>query len=206
MARLVSAAVALGFGDARAQPTGETTLPATTAAANDAEIGDQLIGAAIGVALGNSLTPGGLRATGHYLYQLSARDWFDGRAAFTLGGGSAGCFRNRQDVIECDHGAVDGASFEIVAAIRRMLPAQNAFRPFVELGIGASYVRYAKDNLSGFALPIHVGGGVRARVSSSLAIIGAGELVIGLGSFGRGLGLEAQLGLAVTGGVEFRLK
>src|SRR5688572_11595198 len=80
----------------------ETSVAA--GAAKDEDIGDQLIAAELGVAVGGRVTPGGLRVSGHYLYQLTEQDWFDGTASFTFGGGDAECFRNRDDEFLCDHG------------------------------------------------------------------------------------------------------
>ena len=170
------------------------------------EIGDQGVAAAVGVTSGGRVTPGGLRITGHYLYQLSATDWFDGIAAFTIGGGDAGCFRDRQSATVCDHGVADGAGFEIAAGVRRMFASQGKFRPFARAAIGVAYVRYSDDDLSGIAIPLHLGGGVRARVSDLVAIVGLADLAVGFGRFGRGLGSEPHLGLAITAGAEFRLK
>ena len=93
------------------------------------EIGDQAIGAEIGVATGGRVTPGGLRITGHYLYQLSDQDWFDGTAAFTFGGGAAACFRDRTDAFVCDHGLADGDGIELAANVRRMFAAQGHVPP-----------------------------------------------------------------------------
>lgn len=181
--------------------------PSVTAAADPAEeIGDQAIGAETGIAGGGRVTPGGLRVAGHYLYQLSASDWFDGTAAFTFGGGSAACFRDRMDTMVCDHGFTDGRGVEISAGVRRMFAAQGAFRPFARVGVGIELVQFADDDVSGVAIPLHLGGGVRARVAPSVAIVAQGRLVLGLGRFGDALGLEPQVGLAVTAGAEFRLR
>ncbi|MEO8700072.1 MAG: hypothetical protein ABI867_08515 [Kofleriaceae bacterium] len=170
------------------------------------EIGDQGIGATTGLATGGRVTAGGLRITGHYLYQLSSKDWFDGTVGFTFGGGAAGCFRDREDTVICDHGIADGGAIELAAGVRRMFAAQGAFRPFARAAIGLAYVRFDDDELSGLAVPLHLGGGVRARVSSLVALVGMGEVMFGFGKFGRGLGTEPQLGINVSVGAEFRLK
>ncbi len=167
---------------------------------------DQSVGAALGIATGGRVTPGGLRMTGHYLYQLSSQDWFDGTAAFTFGGGDAACFRDRMDLVVCEHGISDGAALELAAGVRRMFAAQGSFRPFARVAVGLSYVRFADDDVSGIAIPLHLGGGVRARVSSTVAIVGMGELTLGFGRFGRGLGVEPQAGIVVTAGAEFQLR
>lgn len=170
------------------------------------DLGDQGVGAMTGVATGGGVTAGGVRVSGHYLYQLSAQDWFDGTASFTFGGGEAGCFRDRMDTLICDHGIADGAALEIAAGVRRMFAARGAFRPFVRAAIGLSYTRFSDDDVTGVSIPLHAGGGLRAKVADSVAIVGLAELTFGLGRFGRGLATEPQLGLAVTAGAEFRLR
>jgi hypothetical protein len=170
------------------------------------DLGDQGIGATTGIAIGGRVTPGGLRFTGHYLYQLAEQDWFDGTASFTFGGGSAACFRDRVDTFVCDHGLADGAAIEIAAGVRRMFASQGAFRPFARVAVGVSYVRFSDDDVTGLVFPVHAGAGVRARVSPDVAIIALGEIALGFGRFGSGLGAEPQLGLAVTAGAEFRLQ
>ncbi|MBS1122882.1 MAG: hypothetical protein H6Q90_5110 [Deltaproteobacteria bacterium] len=189
------------------------TAASTSAAPADADVadvaadpGDQSVGASMGVATGGRVTPGGVRITGHYLYQLSSQDWFDGTASFTFGGGDAACFRDRMDVVVCQHGIADGGAIELAAGVRRLFAPKGAFRPFARAAIGISYVRFGDDDVSGLAIPLHLGAGVRARVSPVVALVGMGELMIGVGKFGRGLGTEPQLGLAVTAGAEFQLK
>ncbi|MDQ3339845.1 MAG: hypothetical protein M4D80_32200 [Myxococcota bacterium] len=175
--------------------------------AEDDTIPDQSVGGQIGIAGGGGggVTPGGLRISGHYLYQLSAQDWFDGTASFTFGGGGAECFRDRMDFVVCDHGFADGRAVEVVAAVRRYFAPQGKYVPFARLGVGISVVRFGDDDVTGVAIPIHFGGGVRANVAHQVAIVAQGELMAGLGRFGRGMGTEPQLGVAVTAGAEFRL-
>lgn len=198
--RLMLVMVLLGGGIAHAQPE-------LTASADPAEdIGDQAIGAETGIAGGGRTTPGGLRVAGHYLYQLSDQDWFDGTAAFTFGGSSAACFRDRMDTLVCEHGFTDGRGVEISASVRRMFAAQGQFRPFARVGVGVAVVQFAGDDVSGIAIPLHLGGGVRARVAPSIAVVAQGELQLGLGRFGNDLGLEPQVGVAITAGAEFRLR
>lgn len=170
------------------------------------EIGDQAIGAQVGVAGGGRVTPGGLRISGHYLYQMSESDWFDGTASFTHGGGEAQCFRDRMDTYQCGHGFTDGSSFEISANVRRVFAPRGQFHPFARAGIGVALVRFSNDQLSGLAFPLHGGGGVRAHVAPGIAVVAQADLQLGLGLFGRGLGAEPQLGMTVTAGAEFRLK
>lgn len=177
---------------------------ASAASAGD-DLGDQGVGVMLGVATGGRVTAGGLRITGHYLYQMSASDWFDGAAAFTFGGGDRACFRDRMDLVVCDHGLADGAAIELQAGVRRMFARQGRYQPFARAALGLSYVRFSDDDVSGFAVPLHLGAGLRARVASGVAVVAHGDFTAGIGRFGRGLGAEPQLGLAVTAGAEFRL-
>jgi len=170
------------------------------------DLGDQGIGAMTGLATGGRVTAGGVRVTGNYLYQLSDKDWFEGIAAFTFGSGEQGCYRDGMDVTICDHGLAAGSSVELAAGVRRMFAPQGAFRPFARAAIGISYTRFAIDDVSGVGFPIHFGGGVRARVSDGIALVGVAELTVGFARFGRGLETEPLLGLAVTAGAEFRLR
>ena len=167
---------------------------------------DQGIGAAIGVAAGGSVTPGGVRVTGHYLYQLSSQDWFDGVASFTYGGDTAGCYRDRMSTTMCDHGLTAGSGVEIAATVRRMFRAQGAFQPFARLGIGVAIARFAADDVMGIGLPIHAGGGVRARVAPAISIVAQAELSLGVGAYSHELGAEPLIGMAVTAGAEFDLR
>jgi hypothetical protein len=168
--------------------------------------GDQAIAAVAGIAMGGRVTPGGLRVAGHYLYQLSDRDWFDGTAGFTFGGRGAACFRDRSDAVVCQHGIADGAGVELTASVRRIFPAQGAFLPFAAVGVGIGVVRFSGDDVAGAVVPLHGGGGVWVSVAPSVAVVVEGALALGLGGFGRGLGVQPQLGLALTAGAEFRLR
>jgi hypothetical protein len=180
-------------------------LASTTAHADD-EIGDQGIGADLGVATGGHITPGGLRIVGHYLYQLSDQDWFDGTAGFTFGGGQASCFRDRTDTFICQHGLADGDEIEVAANIRRVFAPQGKFRPFAGIGIGLGYVRFGNDGVSGLAIPFHGFGGVRARVNDGIAVVAQAELSLGSGELNHSLGSQPQLGVAIVAGAEFRLR
>ena len=69
-----------------------------------------------------------------------------------------------------------------------------------------SLVRFSGDDVSGIAFPVHLGGGLRARVAPGVAVVTQGELQVGLGRFGDALGTEPQVGVAITAGAEFRLR
>ena len=165
----------------------------------------QAVGVDLGVAAGGNVTAGGLRVAGHYLYQLSDVDWFDGTAAFTYGSGAAACFRDRMAKLVCDVGLAHGNAVELAANVRRIFAPRGQFQPFARAGIGLALVRFGDDDVSGFAIPLHVGGGLRTAVADTVSIVVAAELAAGIGRFNQGIGAEPQLGLALTAGAEFRL-
>ncbi len=200
--RLIALAIVLASGVAHAESPATTTSTSVT----PEDVGDQGIGAEIGIATGGRVTPGGLRLAGHYLYQLSLEDWFDGTASFTYGGGRAGCFRDRMDETVCEHGLADGGAVEISAVVRRMFALHGSFRPFARAGVGIALVRFSDDKVSGIAIPLHAGGGLRVRVAPSIAVVAQGELELGFGGFNRGLGVEPQLGISISASAEFSLR
>jgi hypothetical protein len=169
-------------------------------------IPDQALGGAIGPAAGGRVTPGGLRISGRYLYQLAERDWLDGTASFTFGSNAARCFRDRADRVVCDHGLADGGGIELALGVRRMLGPPGRFQPFARAAVGLALLRFTSDDVTGLALPLHAGAGLRAAVSPALAITAHAEITTGAAWLGRGLGAEPLLGLAVTAGAELRLR
>jgi hypothetical protein len=170
-----------------------------------ADMSDQAIGAELGLATGGRVTPGGLRLEGHYLYQLADQDWFDGVASFTIGGGGAQCFRDRMDAFICDHGVADGTGAVVVASVRHFFGGKDKYWPYLRGGVGLGVVRFSADNVTGLAIPLQAGGGLRISVSPGVAITAEAALELGFGAFNHTLGLEPQLGAAVTAGAEFRL-
>lgn len=235
MQRLIAIALVAAGGAAHAQPaadpmppsepapdaapapgapatrTGPATAPtaaeaATMQVAGDNELGDQAIAVGAGLAAGGRVTPGGLRVTGRFLYQLSDEDWFDGGASFTYGSGGAECFRDRVDMVVCNHGLTEGKGVELTASVRRVFPAQGAFRPYARVGVGLGYVRFSEDDVSGITVPAHVGAGVRLTMAPGIGFVVEGDLALGFGSFSRRVGSQPQLGIAIGAGVEFRLK
>jgi hypothetical protein len=172
-----------------------------------AGMGDQEIGATLGVAAGGRTTPGGLRIGGHYLYRLSDQDWFDGTVGFVFGGGDAECFRDRMDVVICDHGIADGYAAKVETTFRRFWPqlANDTFWPFTRAGIGASIVRFSDDDTTGITFSLHAGAGLRAAVADGIAVIGVADFELGIGQFSNGVGGEPQLGVNIMAGAEFKL-
>jgi hypothetical protein len=169
------------------------------------DIGDREISAVVGAASGSRTTPGGFRVGGRFLYQLSDQDWFDGAVAFTFGSGTAACFRDRSDTFVCDHGLADGFSGELGAGIRRFFAGNGGFRPYARLGVAARVIRFGADDVTGFAIPIEAGGGVRVRVADDVAVGGEASLEIGPGWLGHGLGAQLERGFAIGALVEIRL-
>ncbi len=207
--RLIVIALALGGSRvALADPTpapADATPAAPPVAVAPPDMTSQAIGGSVGLAIGGRDTPGGLALAGHYLYQLSDRDWFDGAAAFTFGGGGAACFRDRDNNFVCEHGALDGVELQLQAGVRRYFHGQGEFWPFAHASVGISYVRFHADDLTGFTIPLALGGGMRASVSPSVAVVVEAQLAVGVGWFSHGLGTEPQLGAAVVAGAEFHL-
>lgn len=188
--------------DTAAEATAESTNPNAPS-----DMNDQAISAVIGVAFGGRTTPGGLTVAGHYFYQLSDQDWFDGSAQFVFGTGGAECFRDRDNDVICDHGLADGYAGGAGIAVRRFLPtiASGDFWPFVRAGLGASLVRFADDDTTGITFLLQGGAGLRAGITHAIALTAQADLALGLGRFSNGVGGEPQLGIAVTAGAEFRL-
>jgi hypothetical protein len=198
----------LGARAAAAQPsaTPPPPPPEPSPLATEPAQAERELGGRVGLASGGRVTPGGLRIDGHYLYQLSEVDWFEGAASFTYGGGGPACFRDRADVLVCDHGLLAGVAAGFDATVRRRLGGQAGFWPYARVGLGLRLVRFADDDVSGLAVPLVVGAGVRARVGRGVAIAAEATGEAGLAYLSRGLGPEPQLGLVVAVGVEFRLR
>jgi hypothetical protein len=211
MSRWLIAAVAIAPAIAHAQDApgaGTDTGGGATANANaPADMSDQAIAAMIGVAGGGRTTPGGLVVAGHYFYQLSDQDWWDGAAAFVFGGGDAECFRDRMNSVICDHGLADGYAGKLEFAVRRFVPAlsSDAFWPFVRAGLGAGIERFSDDDTTGIAFFVVGGGGLRASITEDLALSAVIDLQLGLAQFSNGVGGEPQFGIHISAGAEFKL-
>jgi hypothetical protein len=176
------------------------------AAENDDQgVRDQELGVRVGLVSGGRVTPGGLRIGGHYLYQLTDEDWFDGALLFTFGGGPAACFRDREDDVVCDHARLEGFAGELAVGVRRFFPARAGFLPYARVGAALRVVRFGDDDVTGLAVPLTGGAGMRIRVAPWIAVAVEAQLELGAGLFSRGLGLEPQAGLAIGGAVEFAL-
>jgi hypothetical protein len=175
------------------------------ARAEDPVAAEQELGASLGVEAGGRVTPGGVHLLGNYLYQLSDEDWFDSGLSISIGGGTPGCFRDRDDDVLCDHGITRGFAAEGFAGARRFFPGQGVFSPYLRAALGVRLVSFRGDDVMGFALPLQLGGGIRARVADGVAVVAGSELRLGVGWFDRSLGAEPQISLAVHAGAEFAL-
>ena len=165
----------------------------------------QEIGARLGLEAGGRVTPGGLHVEGAYLYRFTDIDWLEQVVGFTFGGQSAECFRDRSDEVVCDHGILNGFSAELGLAVRRYFPGQGVFSPFARAGLAVRGVFYSADDLRGIAVPIWLGGGVRATVTKGISVTADASLKTGFGILNRGLGLEPNASFAITAGAEFVL-
>jgi hypothetical protein len=181
-----------------------TTDPAQPAPPN-VKIAERELAAEIGIAAGGRTTTGGLRLTGRLLYQLSSQDWFEGTASFTFGGGGAECFRDRDNVVVCEHGLLSGRSVSVGGGIRRYYFANTKYTPFTRLGAAFGVSRFAKDELTGLTVTLHAGGGMRVAVANRIAVVVVGDVALGIGTFNRNVGTEPQLGFALSMGAEFAL-
>lgn len=181
--------------------------PATRAAADVPDERQVALGAEVGAGAGSGgNTPGGMRLGGRYLYRMTDHDWFDSSVAFTFGAPATGCTRTPPDGMSCDHGLADGFSGDLSLGLRRDLPGQGAFTPFVRGGVFGRVLRFAADDVSGAALGIDAGAGVAAVVREGLAVVGTAGGFAGRGWLGGGVGGAGQLGMIVTVGAELRLR
>jgi hypothetical protein len=100
----------------------------------------------------------------------------------------------------------DGFASDLFLGLRRELPGQRGFTPFVRGGVMGRILRFASDDVTGVALGAEVGAGVSARVRRDLVVVGAAGGFAGPAWLGGGVGGGTQLGMTVTVGAELRLK
>ena len=68
-----------------------------------------------------------------------------------------------------------------------------------------SIVRFADDEVTGLAMPLHAGAGLRVSRLAEVALTARAELELGFGLFNHTLGVEPQLGVMISAGAEFGL-
>ena len=91
--------------------------------------------------------------------------------------------------------------------MRRFFGGKGEFWPFARAGVGVAIVRFADDDVTGLAVPLHA----RRRLArlgraDSVAIIAQAELELGFGWLqSRARASSRSSALSVTAGAEFRL-
>ncbi|MBK9035670.1 MAG: hypothetical protein IPL61_31210 [Myxococcales bacterium] len=180
--------------------------PLTTDTASTGDDHAVALAVELGAVGGGGATPGGMRVGGRYLYRMAERDWFDGAVAFTFGRPGVGCGRVPPAGMACDHGVADGFAGDLSLGVRRELGRDPAFVPFVRAAVFARVLRFASDDVTGAAAGGELGAGLRARVSPDLSLIGGATAFAGLARLGNDIGSVGQLGLAITGGAELRMR
>ncbi|ACY14604.1 hypothetical protein [Haliangium ochraceum] len=185
-----------------AAPSAPAAAEADGEADSDADA-ERILGARLGVAMGRKFTPGGMRIEGQMLQRLTELDWFEGSLGFTFGRPRSACFLDRDGALDCDYGVIDGGAVQLSGGLRRILPGQGGFVPYLRAALGVRLVRFSEDDLSGLALPLSVGLGVRARAVERfwVGVDASGEA--GVVFLNRGLGTQTQLGLGITAVAEF---
>ncbi len=168
-------------------------------------VADQEIGARLGLRMGGRTTPGGFDIGGVFLYRLTDVLWSDSTVAFVAGSGGAECFRDRGDDVLCDHGQLDGVAGGAHSGIRWVQPGKQGFVPYLRATIGIELINYSDDDVRGLAVPVVLGGGVRARVADRISVGGGADLHIGIARLNRDIGAEPQIALTVRLGVDFAL-
>jgi hypothetical protein len=202
MSRLIAVVMAVALAPAAALADG-SEVEAEHDPGED--VADQEIGARLGLRMGGRSTPGGLNIGGVFLYRLSDVLWSDSSIAFSVGGGGAECFRDRGDNVLCDHGQLDGVAGGAHSGVRWVQRGKQGFVPYVRATVGLELVNYSDDDVRGIAVPVVLGGGVRARVADRVSVGGGADLHIGIARFNRDIGAEPQVALTVKLGVDFAL-
>jgi len=193
----------VGTGPALADEAAPAAAAESKAAVDP--VADQEIGGRLGLRMGGRSTPGGFTVGGVFLYRITGALWSDSAVGFALGSGGAECFRDRHDLVVCDHGLLDGVAGGIHSGVRWVRPGRQGFVPYFRATVGVELVNFADDDVRGVAIPLTLGAGVRARVSNSVSVGGGADLHLGIGRLGRDIGTERQAALIVKVGVDFAL-
>jgi hypothetical protein len=166
----------------------------------------QEIGAMLGVAMGGNVTPGGLAMEGRYLYRMSDLDWLETGVHFSLGSGDKECFRDRQSDFVCEHGLLDGFAAEGSVGLRRYFVGQQQFRPYARAGLGVELISYTDDDVTGVALPLYLGAGIRVEVANRVLVLADATTRGGVAFLNQSLGVQPNFSLSIAAGVEFTLE
>jgi hypothetical protein len=183
------------------------TVPWANVAADEPPlVADQELGARVGVGLDlGGVGPGGFAFAGSWLYRLTETLWFDGRAAFLLGGGGAICTFPASGPGRCDGAVASGFAVELLAGVRGWLPVDGTIRPWLGGGIGAGLVGFSGDDLAGAGVPFWAAAGARARVADAVAVGAEVDVTVAVDHYGRGIGWQGAARLSVLAGVDFAL-
>src|SRR5205085_9791683 len=121
----------------------------------------------------------GLRVVGEYDRELTDRFWLDLHAAAVIGTDDRGCYFDRTASYVCDHEVADG--FAMLAGGGLVMPfAHNGdFTPYARGGGEFGLVSFGSDDVSGLALVLRGGAGVRWQVTDEISIHGEGDLALG---------------------------
>jgi hypothetical protein len=169
-------------------------------------VGDQELGARVGMSLDLAgVGPGGVHVAGVWLYRLADRVWFDGRAAFAIGGGGPDCVVPASGAARCDHALTDGFAAMALAGARWFPPASGSIVPWLGGGVGAGLADFPGDGVSGLALPVWGGGGARLPVADGVALAADALVDVAAVFYAKGVGPKARIGLTLAVGVDFRI-
>ncbi len=169
------------------------------------DVDNQEIGGLMGIAIGGGTSPGGLHLEGRYLYRMSEVDWLESSVHFSFGGGDAECYLDRSGNRQCGHGLVDGILAQGNVGLRRYFAGQQQFRPFARMGVGVGLLSFADDSVTGLAIPLYMGAGVRAEVAENVLVVVDATFRAGLGFLNQELGIEGFATGTIAAGVEFTL-
>ncbi len=206
---LLAVSSATAFADEPITPKDSTRAEGGSASGRGAYSIEE-IGARLGVQLGiGGQSAGGLRVGGDFLYRLAGATWSDSTASVVFGSGDAACVLGRGpgNPLSCDHGLTDGFAFEVGTGIR-WYPgsvARPQLAPYLRGGVGLSVVNFSGDSLTGVAIPLFGGGGVRYQAADWITIEGEADVQLGPGFYGRGVGVALYSSMIVQFGVEFAL-
>ena len=164
---------------------------------------NQWVGGSIGSEFAGGMNAGGLVLGGDYLYRLSSSDWFDSRASLRVGASSPVCYYNRTGSRTCRPGVLDGVGLSATMRIRRWFVSESSYQPFASVGFIVEWLRFSDDDLSGFSLPLTVGGGVTRSVGK-VQVHATGQVNAGPGHF-SGIGWRPVVGLGFSIGVLYSI-
>lgn len=167
--------------------------------------GQQELGLSMGVSGGTNLAPGGLVLAGAYLYRMVGNEWLEMGVRFIRGGSEAGCFRDRQDEVECNYGFFAGSTAELSLSFRHYFDGPLRFRPFIKLGTGVRLIEFRGDDSRGLGIPLRIGGGLRARVSKHLVAVGQFEGEGGYSYLNQNIDSAFWASLNVMAGLEISI-